>query len=107
MTIGEYIKEKLEQFGIEYSNNMLAAEMSKVELTDIGFSKEHAKKVDLLFYNIIPDILLMPANISEGGYSISYNKEAVISYYNLLCRKLNRPNLLKRNTITDITQKWQ
>lgn len=39
--------------------------------------------------------LLPMANISEGGYSISWNMEAVKAWYNSMCSELGITNALK------------
>ncbi|GAE14597.1 hypothetical protein JCM6292_758 [Bacteroides pyogenes JCM 6292] len=36
----------------------------------------------------------MTQNVSEGGYSISWNMEAVKMYYNALCNELGQENVL-------------
>ena len=33
-------------------------------------------------------------NVSEGGYSLSWNMDAVKMYYNALCNELGKPNVL-------------
>lgn len=36
------------------------------------------------------------ANVSEGGYSVNYNLDAIKLYYRSLCVKLKKPNTLER-----------
>lgn len=46
-------------------------------------------------------------NVSEGGYSISWNMEAVKSYYNALCTELGTVNVLfARPKIRDKSNIW-
>ena len=33
-------------------------------------------------------------NVTEGGYSVSWNMDAVKAYYNALCAELGKPNVL-------------
>lgn len=104
MTIGEYIQEKFSNWSVEYSDGMVAAELSRVNLNPSDTITN--VNLDIFFYNIFPDIISMPSSISEGGYSIAYDKAALLKYYSMLARKLGKPDLLTDNTITDITSKW-
>lgn len=104
MTIGEYIQEKFSNWSVEYSDGMVAAELSRVNLNPSDTITN--VNLDIFFYNIFPDIISMPSSISEGGYSITYDKAALLKYYSMLARKLGKPDLLSDNTITDITSKW-
>ncbi|WP_018675728.1 DUF6706 family protein [Riemerella columbina] len=107
MTIGEYIQEKLSLWSVSYSDALIGAELSKLNLQATEeYVSNNAEKVDLFFYNVLPEMLLMPNSVSEGGYSISYDKKAMESYYNLLSKRLDLPNLLPQPTITDISNQW-
>lgn len=104
MTIGEYIKEKTSLWSVELSDAYLTLELSKLEL-DASELISAETNLDKFFYNVIPDIILMPKSVSEGGYSISRG-EGIELYYNMLCKKLGLPNLLAKDTIADITNRW-
>ena len=50
---------------------------------------------DVAVYNRMSVILKgMLQNVSEGGYSISWNMEAVKLYYAALCNELGKENVL-------------
>lgn len=50
---------------------------------------------DVAVYNRMSVVLKgMLQNVSEGGYSISWNMEAVKMYYNALCNELGKENVL-------------
>lgn len=104
MTIGEYIQEKFSNWSVEYSDGMVAAELARLNLNPSDTVTN--VNLDIFFYTVIPDLIPMPSSISEGGYSISYDKTALLKYYSMLARKLGKPDLLSDNTITDITLKW-
>lgn len=109
MNVKDFIVEKLNIWGIQYSQELILAEMSKIGLQDTeAYNGVNSLKVDLLLYNIIPDMIMQPNSISEGGYSISYDKNSIMRFYNLLCQRLGKPNLLDDNqdTITDISHLW-
>lgn len=105
MTIGEYIKEKTSLWSVELSDEVITLELSRVEL-DSSVTISAETNLDKFFYNVIPDIILLPKSVSEGGFSISYDKDAIISYYKILASRLGLPNLLAKDTITDITNRW-
>lgn len=107
MTIGEYIREKFSLWSVELSDGFLALECSRVNLVPSDTITSETN-TDALFYNVIPDIILIPSSVSEGGYSIGRGDmvNVIESYYNALCQKLGKPNLLSKNTIKDITNKW-
>lgn len=105
MTIGNYIKAKFNLWSVELSDDFINLELSRINL-NAADNMTSASNVDEFYYNVIPDLLLMPSNVSEGGFSISYNQNAMTSYYKMLCTKLGKQNLLSQNTIKDITSKW-
>lgn len=105
MTIGEYIQEKFNLWSVEYSEAMVNIEVARIGLSASEIMSE-TTNLDNFFYNVIPDIISMPSSISEGGYSISYDKEALLKYYSMVARKLGKPDLFSENTISDITARW-
>lgn len=109
MKITEFVVEKLNTWGLEYSDKLILAEMQKIGLSgEEIYADTVPEKVDLIFYNIIPDLMMMPSSVSEGGYSVSYNKQALANFYKYLCEKLGKANLLvdSNNQIKDITRLW-
>lgn len=105
MKIGEYIKEKTSLWSVELSDGIIAAELARIEL-DPSEPISAETNLDKFFYNVIPDIILMPKSVSEGGFSITYDKDALIAYYKMMADKLGLPNQFSQNTITDITSRW-
>jgi hypothetical protein len=46
-------------------------------------------------------------NVTEGGYSLSWNMEAVKVFYNAMCNELGVDNVLfNRPRIKDRSNKW-
>lgn len=105
MNLGEYIQEKFSQWSVSFSDALI-----EVELNRLGMSASDAisgaSNLDEFFYNVLPDILLLPNNVSEGGYSVSYDKDALMSYYKLLATRLKKPDLLSKDTIKNASNKW-
>ena len=105
MTVGNYIKAKFNLWSVELSDDFIALELARVNI-DSASEMDSATNVDEFFYNVIPDLILMPSNVSEGGFSLSYDKNAMSNYYSMLCKKLGKENMMATNTIKDITSKW-
>ena len=105
MNLGKYINEKFSQWSVSYSDALI-----EVELNRLGLSASDtitgASNLDEFFYNVLPDILLLPTNVSEGGYSVSYDKDALTAHYKLLAERLGKPDLLSKNKIRDASNKW-
>lgn len=109
MTIKEFIVEKLSAWGVEYPTSLIVAFIQKMDIDpNADYKDTPNEKIDLIFYNIIPDLLLMPSSVSEGGYAISYNKQALTNFYKSLCSKLGKVNHLteSNNQIKDISKQW-
>jgi len=105
MTIGDYIREKLSIWSVEFSDELIDLELLRVDI-DSSDTITAEINLDNFFYNVIPDIILIPSNISEGGFSIGRNKDAIETFYDLVCQRTGKPNMLNKNTIKDITSKW-
>lgn len=63
---------------------------------------------DMSVYNRMSVVLKgMMQNVSEGGYSISWNIEAVKLYYSALCTELGKENVLvSRPKIRNRSNYW-
>ncbi len=105
MTVGGYIKSKYDSWNLTYSDDVVGLELAVV---DIDSSEEMTPEINLdnFYYRVIPDILLNPSSVSEGGYSVSFDKVAIEKYYSLVAKRLGKPDLLASNAITDITNQW-
>lgn len=105
MTIGDYIQGKFNIWSVEMSDEAVSLELLGVGL-DSEAEMTAQVNTDEFFYRVIPDILLMPTSVSEGGFSLSYDKTAMSNFYSLIAKRLGKENLLNPNKITDITAKW-
>lgn len=108
MTNGEYMREKLKAFDI-----------SDAELLDSGIdlSAEYEPNSPIVakgLISVIEGLVLAPqrTNISENGFSISWDTANLGKYYLYLCRKWGvAPNKdvtsnLQIPTITDVSNLW-
>lgn len=107
MTNQEYIIAKMARMGVSLTTNDLAAMAvdGGITLTD-EYSKSTAIAVKTCIAGIIPELLTV-TSVSEGGYSISRNKEALEAYYSMLCDELHIPNVLKaKPAIKNHSNRW-
>ena len=65
-------------------------------------------RCDLAAYNRVSVVLAaMTQNVSEGGYSISWNIEGIKLWYSTLCRELGKENVLEaKPKIRDRSNFW-
>lgn len=89
MTNKEYISATLSRFNISDSDIDLI-------LVNQGLNPDDQAEVQVLKMAIFKEItLFLPlANISEGGMSISWNIEALKTWYSLLAKELGEEDLL-------------
>lgn len=89
-TNSEYLFASLSRFNVN-SNDidvmLLEAGLDGSASVDIAACKE-------AIYNGISKVIPL-ANVSEGGYSIIWNMEAVKIYYAQLCKELGKENVLQ------------
>ncbi len=104
MTNKEYLTKSLNGLNIDADDIdiiLLKSGLDADSIVDI-------KACDMSVYNRMSVILkAMLQNVSEGGYSISWNMEAVKMYYNALCNELGTENvLLARPRIRNRSNIW-
>lgn len=106
MTVGEYITNKLGEFGYAMPTDEIDLHLQGVGLT---LSDElaqanltQARKVLLV---IIPELLLLP-DVSEGDLSIKRDRAAIVSYYGMLCAQLGVTDMLNQARIQNRSNRW-
>jgi len=91
MTNRQYIIKYLS--GLNISDDDVSIILLKGNLDGDAEADTHA--CDMAIYNRISVVLLaVVQNISEGGYSVSWNMEAVKLFYAALCNELGLENVL-------------
>lgn len=104
MTNGEYLQRLLSRFG-------LAEPDVEMILLNQGVSPEEPVNIPAMkaaLYKEFTSILPL-ANVSEGGYSITWNMEAVKLWYSQLARELGQENILEstnQDEINDASWRW-
>jgi hypothetical protein len=109
--ISEYLNSRLIRLGIELSDVELAAlqikHMNGVSLDD-ALDSVNIDISDKACLNYIRDILLMP-DISEGGYSVKFDRDAVVKWYNFEVQRLGlgrNPNFSLSPKVRDASNRW-
>lgn len=87
MTVKEYFIKKSRIVGIDYAGSVIR---DFLKLEDIGLEDEamDRKDLDILFLNLVKNLLLRPKSISEGDYSITYDIEGLKRWYAMEARRL-------------------
>ncbi len=88
MTVGDYIKQKFQPFGIQ---------LSEVEILDIAMSgkvESHdemtsslSSRVMVAIVEFIPSLLLRATSVNESGFSVSWDMAGIKDYYSLMCKR--------------------
>ncbi len=111
MTIREYISQKLRAWNI--TEAQFADVAASVNLDD-EYTFDDAQVVGKSMISIIEELMLSPymSNVSENGFSVSWDYSKIGQYYMWLCRKYGvDPDeevvaALGLSTITDKSDIW-
>jgi hypothetical protein len=107
MKVRDYLSANIELWSVEVSDSLIDAELINVGLNgDSEYEPELEVKTNTLFYNLIPKLLLAPKRVSEGQFTIEYDKDAMLAYYRMIADQLGLPNNLERNKIRDRSNIW-
>ena len=91
MTNKEYLTKALNGLNVSEDDIDIILVKSGLIADDVA----DVRGCDMAVYNRMSVVLKgMSQNISEGGYSISWNIEAVKMYYSALCNELGKENVL-------------
>jgi hypothetical protein len=90
MTNKEYLTKSLN--GLNVSEDDIELILLKGSIS--GDASVDVSACDQAVYNRLSIVLKgMAQNVSEGGYAVSWNLEAVKMYYNALCHELGKENV--------------
>lgn len=101
MTYKEYITKTLNRFYISPDD---------IEILILNQSIDPEADVDvhtakMAIYNEFSSILPV-ANMSEGGSSVTWITENVLTWYSLLASELGMPDIMDDNTVKDLSTYW-
>lgn len=107
MTNKEYITAALG--GLNISEEDIDVILLKADIEEGAFCEGSAgaRACDMAIYKRMSTVIKgAMKNISEGGYSISWNMEAVKMFYNSLCNELGVPNVLEKKPVIRCQNVW-
>jgi len=104
MTNKEYITKSLSGLGVSDDDIDIILLKSGLD----GSQEADVKSADNAIYDRFSVVLKVATqNVSEGGYSISWNLEAVKLYYSSLCTELGKKNILEAQPkIRNRSNRW-
>lgn len=104
MTNREYLIKSLN--GMNLSDDDIEIIMLKGGID--GDALASVEQCDVAVYNRFSVVLKgAMQNVSEGGYSVSWNIDAIKLYYNALCNELGKENVLvNRPKIRNRSNMW-
>lgn len=113
MTIRAYISDKLKAYGISEAQLVDLSISSGLNL-DFDVTDNDPAAIGIALTQALEECILAPhmSNVSESGFSMSWNYESVGKYYLWLCRKWGlTPNddvmaMIGLSTIIDRTDNW-
>lgn len=105
MSIREYIQGKFQSMSITLSEAELVEMSINGGLTmSAELTASNMGDVATAIAGFIPGLLLRPSSVSEGGFSTSFDKDALMKYHAHLCSTYSLPNTL--TGIQDGTDLW-
>lgn len=113
MTIREYISDKLRAFGISEAQLVDVSLSSGLDM-EADVAAQSPSSVGIALTKTLEEVILAPRmnNVSESGFSMSWDFGAVSRYYMWLCRKWGlTPDsdvlaATGASVISDKTSKW-
>jgi hypothetical protein len=103
MTVEKYIRDKFCPFGVTL-NDAEIFDMTRTVRGGAEMTDDLLDTVNIIIAKYIPHIIARP-DVSEGGFSLEHNREALRNYYSFLCKKYSIQGEGLR-TITDATDSW-
>jgi len=94
MTNKEYLTTVLSRFGATVSDIDLIMLEQGINADEDVNGTEGVKTLKKAIYTQLPQMFAGLQNISEGGYSIHWNMEALKLWYSSLAVELGLPNIL-------------
>lgn len=104
MTYNEYISAICKRFGLSVDEISVLLINESVLIPDVNaeVNIERAKRALCNeFASMIP-----LANVSEGGYSVTWNIDAIKLWYAVTCRELGMTDTLTQPTISNRSNIW-
>lgn len=108
MTNKEYVTYVLGRFGLTDADIDFILLESGLDPDGLVTTAEDRKAVKLAMYTQVPLMIAGLSNITEGGYSISWNIEGIKAWYSILASELGEDDQLAvaKPVIRDKSNMW-
>lgn len=107
LTVRDYIGYELNvTLALGYSTTSIDLFIAKNGIDITADLADVQTDIDIAITRLIPSLLLSPASISEGGYSVTYDKAVLRQYYDMRCQELGIANQFAANNIRDISNRF-
>ncbi len=94
MTKREYLTSKFTSIGIKLTD----ADLLDMKISDIDNEVSDVDTLYIKFIRFIPNLLLRPKELSEGGTTISRpTKVDIVAFYSSECSRLGIKNEMEKN----------
>jgi len=88
ITVGEYLTEKFGSLG----HTVTSADILDISLlagvsADDEYTGDNKELVGMAVCQFIPQLVARPQSVSESGFSVSWDKDSLLRWYSLLCKR--------------------
>ena len=87
MTVRDYIGQKLSRFGTMSEADVLDFALKSGMSPDDLVTESNISDIQRGMINVIPSLLANPTSVSESGFSVQWDADALRQYYLYLCRE--------------------
>jgi hypothetical protein len=95
MTIDKYISDKFRKYGVKMAESDLLGIVLGLGLSEEDcLTDENLGKVNVGIAKFIPELLLRPTSVGEGGFSMTWDINGVKEYYSYLCKTYGLKDVL-------------
>lgn len=100
ITIGDYIKDEIAGIKLPLTASQLKALFLKNDIDqDSELTADNLQKAEISILNVIPKLLLTPDK-KQGDSSLTWDRKAIVNYYNIKCDEYGLPNqITEENSI--------
>lgn len=107
MTYLQYVTVTLGKFGLSTSEVEFILTESDLDPDDTVTTAEQKLLIKKAMYNYVPLLMSGLQNVSEGGYSVTWNLEGLRLWYSFLATELGLVDLLNVGPkVRDASNRW-
>ncbi len=101
MTIGDYITQKFQTFGIDLSEaDTLDISLSSGLNPNDGISGGNHTSVSVAIVQYIPNLLLRASSFTENKLSMSWDVDGMKAFYSMKCKEYGLEDMLNQDKPT-------